>query len=264
MVNILGKSPITGYANRPIGNVGVEYGLRALEAGTISPAQFVDLNATIGSYNDNYQWQPSRAPIASAGLRNAYRSGFMNEADQLNQVAIIDTPKNVQDIHEPYRSFAIRARLDHAFGNHNNDVIWDTTQPTPDAFTVMTQWLSSVANDRRKISLARKIAIDKPPEARDMINIPYNESTREAAGGPLASDILGCTLEPLTRSSFPVSFTHAQWAQLEATFPTGVCNWNAPGTGQQQNLPWLTYAREPGGQPLGAAPQSTIVHAGRR
>jgi hypothetical protein len=74
LVNVLGRDPRTGYANRPLGNVGVEYGLQALERKQIIPAQFVDLNAKIGSYNVNYQWQSARVGASRVGLRNAYRS----------------------------------------------------------------------------------------------------------------------------------------------------------------------------------------------
>lgn len=42
-VAIFGRRP-DGFANRPYDNVGVQYGLRALQAGTITPEQFVDLN----------------------------------------------------------------------------------------------------------------------------------------------------------------------------------------------------------------------------
>ena len=37
-----------GFANRPWGNEGVQYGLKALQDGQITPDEFVDLNAKIG------------------------------------------------------------------------------------------------------------------------------------------------------------------------------------------------------------------------
>ena len=37
-----------GFAGIPIDNVGVQYGLGALQQGKITPAQFVDLNVKIG------------------------------------------------------------------------------------------------------------------------------------------------------------------------------------------------------------------------
>jgi EmrB/QacA subfamily drug resistance transporter len=228
MVNILGRDPRTGYANRPLSNVGVEYGLDALQRRQITPAQFVDLNAKIGDYNVNYQWQPRRIAAGRVGLRNAYRSGMVDEATYLNQVAIIDTPINAQDIHEPYRSFAIRARLHHAHGSHANQVIWYTTHTTPDAFALMTRWLSQVADDHRDIPLAPKIVQDKPRAAHDMINRPHYAGRREAASGPLATDILACTLEPLQRSDFSVSFKTQEWTRLRAAFPSGVCNVEPP------------------------------------
>ncbi len=256
MVNVLGRDPRTGYANRPLGNVGVEYGLQALERHEITPAQFVDLNAKIGAYNVNYNWQPGRVAASRVGLRNAYRSGMVDEATSLNQVAIIDTPIDVQDIHEPYRSFAIRARLDQAHGSHANQVIWYTTHKTPDAFALMTRWLTRVMADHRHLSVARKIVSDKPRAAHDMINRTYNEGRREAAGGPLATDILACSLQPLRRSGLPVTFTDGQWSELKRTFPSGVCDWKKPGIEQQPTIPWLTYADGPGGKPLGPPPRS--------
>ena len=255
LVNVLGRDPRTGYANQPLGNVGVEYGLGALQRKQITPAQFVDLNAKIGSYNVNYQWQSTRAGASRIGLRNAYRSGMVDEATGLNQVAIIDTPIDTQDIHEPYRSFAIRARLDQAHGTHANQVIWYTTHKTPNAFAVMTQWLSRVTDDHRDLPLARKLILDKPRAAHDIINRRYNEGTREAAGGPLATDILACALKPLRRSEFTVTFTNQEWSQLVRTFPAGVCDWNNPGIEQQPTIPWLTYADGPGGEPLGQPPR---------
>ena len=54
MVNIFGRATERwervekqlgyGFAGRPFDNVGIEYGRKALMTGTITPAQFVDLN----------------------------------------------------------------------------------------------------------------------------------------------------------------------------------------------------------------------------
>src|SRR5262249_28171862 len=43
--NVYGVDPVTGFALRPFDNVGVQYGLEALQAGVITPEQFLDLNA---------------------------------------------------------------------------------------------------------------------------------------------------------------------------------------------------------------------------
>ena len=56
---------------------------------------------------------------------------------------------------------------------------------------------------------------------------------RQVAGGPLSSDVMKCQLKPLVRSDYGVTFTDAQWASLQATFPTGVCDYSKPGVAQQ-------------------------------
>jgi hypothetical protein len=72
-----------------------------------------------------------------------------------------------------------------------------------------------------------------------------------------------CRLKPLRRTDYPgVTFTDAQWATLQATFPDGVCDFSKPGVGFRPPVPWLTYADGPGGKPLGEAPRSS-PHNGR-
>ena len=39
------------------------------------------------------------------------------------------------------------------------------------------------------------------------------------AGGPLTDDVMKCQLKPLRRDDYPVTFTDAQWAQLQQAFP---------------------------------------------
>jgi len=42
-----------------------------------------------------------------------------------------------------------------------------------------------------------------------------------------------CQLKPLSAADYAASFTPEQWTRLQATFPSGVCNWLAPGVQQQ-------------------------------
>jgi Tannase-like family of unknown function (DUF6351) len=85
-------------------------------------------------------------------------------------------------------------------------------------------------------------------------------STRMAAGEGFADDILSCQLKPLDRASYTgVTFTDPQWAQLQAAFPAGVCDYSKPGIDQQPSVAWQRYVRPdgtvvPGGEPLPAAP----------
>ena len=49
IVNQLGVDPATGFPNSPLDNVGVQYGLAALDSGAITPAQFATLDANVGT-----------------------------------------------------------------------------------------------------------------------------------------------------------------------------------------------------------------------
>lgn len=282
-VNIFGRRP-DGYANRPYDNVGIEYGLQALRSGAITPTEFVDLNYKIGSDNINDIWQQRRQAADRPALARVYRSGLINEGNNLNQVAIIDEPGGNTDIHEEWHSFALRDRILKGTGGDGNDIIWYGLNPTfPDPFADMNRWLDAVYYDHRKLSLPEKIVRDKPAGLQDICNVNGvndpggrancnaiagpGEGTRQAAGGPATGDVVECQLETLRASSFlPIRFTSAEWRELEKTFPAGVCNWSKPGVGQQPTVSWQTYQTESGapivgGRPMGPAPKSVPFKA---
>ncbi len=266
-----------GFANRPYDNVGVMYGLRALQAGKITTAQFVDLNAKVGATNIDYGSQATRVAAEPEGLVAAYRSGMVDEANNLDLIPIIDIPNpgDNYDIHDKFKSWALRARLDAANGNHDNHVLWYGPDRSGmaanvgdgNAFLLMDQWLTALEHDNRDVPLEQKVVDDKPVGAHDRcdlpdqstcntINGPYG-SVRYGAGQSIADDIKKCRLKPLVRSDYtPISFTDAQWATLQTTFPDGVCDWTKPGVEQRLTIPWQTYMNGPGGQPLGDPPTS--------
>src|SRR5205085_2298221 len=152
MVNVFGRRASDGFAGRPLDNVGVQYGLDALEAGKITPAQFVDLNVKVGGANIDGQWQPGRTVADQPALRYAYRSGAINETNNLRDVAIIDLRgPDPGAFHDVYRAFAVRTRLDHQNGTHANQVIWEGAAPiigdvdyTTTGLLAMDRWLSAV------------------------------------------------------------------------------------------------------------------------
>jgi hypothetical protein len=78
------------------------------------------------------------------------------------------------------------------------------------------------------------------------------------AGAPAASNILKCQLKPLSKADYPnTTFTDAQWSDLQAAFPSGVCDWTRPGVGQQAPIgSWLDFSRSVGGEVMGPAPVS--------
>src|SRR5437660_1558763 len=67
MINLFGRRPQDGFANRPGDDVGIQYGLKALRQGAVSPAQFVDLNSHIGGLDIDGNVSPQRTvadPVA--------------------------------------------------------------------------------------------------------------------------------------------------------------------------------------------------------
>ena len=60
---VYGTDPATGLAEVPWDNVGVQYGLRAVADGSLTPEEFLDLNARVGSWNE-----PEEAVLESCAL----------------------------------------------------------------------------------------------------------------------------------------------------------------------------------------------------
>jgi hypothetical protein len=282
-VNALGTRPSDGYANRPIDNVGVEWGLQALKAGQITPAQFADLNSKIGDLDINFQPEAARAQGDIAGIVHMYQSDQLSYGANWGKVPEIDArADDSYDEHSNVMRFIDRARIDQAVGSHASQVFW--TEPSLGAFggpssqthaltfMVMDQWLTNIEADASGASLQTKVIADKPASAVDACvqsgqfvsqTLCDNIQTTDVlpinvAGAPQASNVLKCQLKPLSKADFPgITFTDPEWASLQAAFPSGVCDWTKPGVGQQAPIgDWLTFASTVGGTPLGAAPVS--------
>jgi hypothetical protein len=281
MVNVLGRRP-DGFAGRPLDNVGVQYGLSALMAGTLTPAQFADINARVGGADIDVVPTAERTAADEPALLNAYRSGGINSANNLDNTAIIDLRGTDQgEFHDVYRAFAIRARLEREHGSFANQAIWQGTVPllgdvnyTTQGLLAMDRWLAAIEADRRHVPLAQKVVEDKPADIHDqctdgaghvipnqtvceLIN-PVFTTPRVVAGESIATDTNKCRLKPLHRADYtPVQFSDDQWTQLATAFPTGVCDWSRPGVDQRGAVPWMTYADRVGGRPMGLRPRST-------
>jgi hypothetical protein len=294
MINLFGPyqgaNPY-GYAGIPLDNVGVQYGLLALEQGTITPGQFTDLNQKIGGYNNNYDTTASRTVAEEPALRNDYRGGGVDEANNLKNVAIIDLRgPDAGSFHDAYRSWTIRARLEQAEGHFpKNQVIWFGETPllgdpnyAAEALVAMDGWLSAVEADHRQARLDQKIADDRPASVHDQCSdIPGVDQVvvpgvgevcqspllqtrfatpRMEAGESVATDQEKCQLKPLRQSDYyPVTFSDQEWSELQHMFPNGVCDYSKTGVDQQPTIPWQTYQNASGnviygGNPLGPAP----------
>ena len=286
MVNVFGKRP-DGFANRPFGNTGIQYGLKGLRAGLLSPAQFVDLNTHIGGLDINGEVQAKRDYPDLVGLKRVYTSGAVDSANNLDKVAIIDLRgPDPGAFHDVYRTYAMRARLLRNFGTAANQVLWRGQAPligdsnyAVDAVYALDRWLARVDADHRDAPLAAKIIQDKPGDVADRCTdgggtdlpsevcdetVAAYGTPRIGADGPLADDTLQCRYKPLRKSDYNVTFTAEQWSRLKKVFADGVCDYSRPGVDQRGAKAWMTYQDARGhviygGQPMGPPPHSVAL-----
>jgi hypothetical protein len=289
MVNVFGRRPQDGYAERPADNVGVEYGRKALKAGTITAAQFADLNAKIGSFDINYNEMHARTEATPASLDRVYKSGAVDQGDNLDKVAIIDLRgPDPGAFHDVYRTYAMQARLKRDHGTSANQVLWrgqvalmGDANYTSQSIIAVDSWLAVIEKDTRNVPLAKKVLEDRPAAVHDRCTdgngndqpasvcdatVQAYTTPRIEAGMPLADDTIKCELQPLRRESYaPATFTDAEWAALGTTYPTGVCDYGKPGLGRRPTVPWQSYQDVAGkvvygGRGLGAVPGSKPVN----
>ncbi|HEY0451993.1 DUF6351 family protein [Actinophytocola sp.] len=182
-VNVYGRDPATGFARSTWDNVGVQYGLKALVDGNLTPAEFLDLNASAGGWKPPAEAVQEGCPfIATAcpadidvwsarnitppgpdgvaprsegdveAMRAAYRSGLV--FDGRIDIPIIDWRHYLDgelDMHNARQSFASRQRMLDRRGSAANQVVWFTDarpartfDQTPMALAVMDRWLGNL------------------------------------------------------------------------------------------------------------------------
>jgi len=282
MVNVYGIDPATGYARRPFDNVGVQYGLGALNAGVISWEQFVDLNARAGGHDINGGLSSTRTIANRQALATSYRTGRITQGfGGLAYTPIIDLRSYLDglgDVHDAHHSKVFRARLIAANGNADNQVqvtVASTgslgtdiggppgvTSPLQAVTRVMLakmdQWLANIAADHSHRSAREKVVRNKPADLVDSCYtasleritdmsqcaqlFPYYARPRIVAGEPFTADRVKCALKPTDARDYAQGLTSAQRAQLQAIFPSGVCDYRRPGIEQQPlQGTWLTY-----------------------
>jgi hypothetical protein len=286
--NIWGRSGPDRAAPLPWDNVGVQYGLRALQHGLITAEQFVDLNTRVGGIDNEGEFTTSRARMNAATATTMYRAGRTTDAHGLADVPIIDIrsvvnasdPEKYSDMHQPFYTAVTKARLVGANGTDSNLVTWFVVPQNMDVAgaLAMDRWLQAVADDHSDAPRPQKIIRDKPRDLTDTCWINSKPVTNQAscakqyplpanggdarigAGGPFVDNVRKCQLRPLRARDYPVAFTPQQWTRLKQAFPGGVCDWNRPSVGARPALTWMSYAAGPGGQPLGPAPRSQAVN----
>jgi hypothetical protein len=262
-VNVYGRDPRTGFARRPLDNVGVQYGLAAFNAGTITAEQFLELNERIGGYDADSNIVEARNAADPAALRLAYETGRVNTgAGSLAAIPIIDSRLYLDptgDVHDSFRSFVTRARLVAANGRADNHVILRMANgrgAPVNTIRMMDAWLDAIAKDRSNDPPAVKVARNRPADVADACfsdqgekimepasytstgrcnqMYPPHADPRIAAGGPLTDDILKCELKPIDEKDYKRPFTKDEMARLKAAFPKGVCDYSRAGAEQRR------------------------------
>jgi len=267
-VNIYGRDPKTGFARRPIDNIGLQYGLKALNEKAISVEDFLTLNERIGGNDIDGGFSAKRTVGDPEAIKAIYASGLFNTFKNLDLVPMLNYRSYTDtttpgDIHDRHRDLTIRARLEKATGSSANQVIWVADrapaqgQPAavnlaPIALDTITTWLDAMAADPAPLTPA-KVVKHKPADAVDAYWTPEGRRINEVAswdpstswnktypvhleprliaGAPLANDIMKCQLKPVAVSDYAVTFSKSQQARLKKIFPDGVCDWTKPGIG---------------------------------
>ena len=275
-INVLGRDPKTGFARRPLDNVGIQYGLAAVNAGRITKEQFLDLNEKIGGFDIDAVMVPQRTVADLEAIRNAYRSGVVtNGGGGLATIPILEYRNYVDNdprgnVHLRYHSFSMRARLLKANGQTDNDVMllaMPGNNLYPVALNQMDRWLTRISEDASSDPQIAKIRRAKPEDLTDACwttgpnpqkivekqvygsgqceqLYPSASFPRGVAGAPIAADVMKCQVKQIDKADYKVTFTADEMTRLNKVFAGGVCDWSKPGVGQQVPSPWLTFTSQ--------------------
>jgi hypothetical protein len=191
LVNVFGRDA-TGKAKNPFDNVGVQYGLVALNNGQISFDQFVDLNRKIGGLDADGKIQAARMVGDTAALTAAYASGRVNMGGAgMRDIPVLDirtwidvtTAPNANvgniDVHDAAHSKIMKARMQKSNGNTDNLVTVMTAEGNGRGensiiqtielkyLIFLDQWVTAIKADPRNIPQAQKVRENRPTEMTD-------------------------------------------------------------------------------------------------
>jgi hypothetical protein len=265
--NIYGVDPATGFARSVFDNVGVEYGLAALRAGQITPAQFLDLNARIGGFDADANYVAHRTEADPGAVRRAYQSGLMlSGGGGLATIPVFDISGIYNDdggYHYQWYHFALRERMRQANGGTSNHVMWRGNPiPFDQAWSTFIAWVDAIRATGDGVITARPVGtvdecrtpagvfeaqrqtFSREPDSVCNKLYPSYGFPRLMAGGPLAANILKCRLKPIDARDY-ARFSPAELAHLRRIFPSGVCDWSKGGVGQVPVVPWASFGPAP-------------------
>lgn len=268
LVNQLGRDPKTGFPLSPLDNVGVQYGLTALNAGMIGIDEFLDLNEKIGGYTADGDYRPERTRANPKTMERLYASGLVNPGGgglATTPIMLYRSYGDPQgDFHDRQRDFEIRLRMSRANSDVGNQTIWvgprvpDSPPGKPKPLEVavldaMIPWLDAIAADpaprtpAKIVRLRPEAAADAWFDAQGTKHVepatldsgsaynrayPVHGNPRIAAGGPQTNDVLKCRLKRIDMGDYKVDFTAAQQQRLRTIFASGVCDFHKKGVGQ--------------------------------
>ncbi len=261
-----GRDPVTGFARWPMDNVGVQYGLKALNDGVISKQEFIDLNKNVGGFDRNGMPHAERTPADMEAVKLAYTTGRVDSAaGGLPNLPILHYRSYndaAGDIHDRVRDLVVRERLRKATGRFDNEVIWiypNGNRPLAGkvamaAIDTMATWLDGIKKDSSGGKAIDKVVHAKPAAALDgcwtadgtrideaavfgqagKCNdlYPIHLTPRLVAGAPLSDDVMKCQLKPVNPKDYKIAFAATELDQLHTVFPGGTCDFSKPGAGQ--------------------------------
>ncbi|MBL4581787.1 MAG: hypothetical protein JKY29_08220, partial [Gammaproteobacteria bacterium] len=289
-VNVYGSTvnpfdPTQQLAQRPLDNVGVQYGLLALNQGAITAQQFLDLNQGIGGFDHDMNHVPERHRADSQARKRAIESGrILYGGAGLAVTPVIDYRTyndHLQggDIHMIVHQFSTRQRLVNANGHADNHVMqvggqWDFIEGQNDLgnlFRQMDYWIRNIQANTLEFDPEIRVVRNKPAslldscwdttgetielieeplafasESRCSQLYPSYQSPRQIAGAPLANDIVSCQLKRIDLADYAISFTSDEYQQLLSVFLGGVCDWSrGDSSGSRHQGTWRSFGPSP-------------------
>jgi hypothetical protein len=176
------------FAVSPHDNVGVQYGLMALNQGLIDKSTFLNINEKFGGWDIDYQQTTERTQADSDAIRIAYETGrITNGSAGLSRVPIIDDRPYLDhegNFHASVYSFVTRARLERDNGHADNYVIRrhpSSLSLADENLMLMNRWLDHIKADASNRPLLDRIAAARPAELADDCFTPEGERIVEPA-----------------------------------------------------------------------------------
>ena len=240
-VNVYGRDPETGFARRPLDNVGIQYGLKALNAGSSASGPVPRPERADRRLRQRRNSSPQRTVADLAAIRAAYRTGRLtNGGGGLATIPIIDY-RDYNDERRTATSTCATTRSrcasadqgqrpadnhvmlveDNRYGLYSND------EPAlQDAISQMDRWLTAIEADTRddpadRQGGARKAGgpggslLDARPDTRrssprrrcassvEPVRAALSVGLVPARGGRrrIATDIIKCQLKPIAAAT---------------------------------------------------------------